>query len=110
MAVTDEFTEKELRRLSRRDLLTLMVDMAKRTDELERTLELEREQHKLELERVKAAAESSRQAGIRAEQRLERLIDRLERGYAASGYAAKNKTGVVRKLVSELRSFFKKGN
>lgn len=110
MSVTDELTEKELRRLSRKELLALMLDMAKRTEELERGLELERERHLQELEHVKAAAvESSQRAYIRAEHRLERLAERLERGYTLPGRAGKN-DGAVRSFFSGLsRTFFKKG-
>ena len=109
MSVADELTEKELRRLSRRDLLALMVDMAKRTEELEKTLELERERHSRELEQVRAAYdEKTRQASLRAEKRLERLIDRLETGYSDAERTRGRTAGVFRNFFDSLCSVFTK--
>ncbi len=49
MSKIDALTEKELRRLSRKDLLYLLIDLSRELEELQETLKTEREAHLEEL-------------------------------------------------------------
>ena len=108
MTKIEALTPKELRRLSRRDLLILLLEQVKQTEELERSLAEEQTKHRWELaEKETAYAEKLETQQQINDLRLALLKQRLEyetKAHASpfSLFSGRGKSRVWRALRSVL--------
>jgi len=79
MAKINDLTEKELRRLGRRDLLALLLEQSKELDELEQRMQAERTRHAQETEELRQRhLEELKRLKETSGERIDLLTSRVE--------------------------------